>query len=159
LSSSATNRLFQSSLEDALGMIEREQPRLFVRLCGDLGARVIDARVESERVRIARDGDRLTASEVPPTAPVIAGAIWVESDFATIDALLDGETTLLDVVWGDRVRLRGSIDELLGAHDALVTFLCAAVRCPSAPELLKRFRDGVAGRTTAPTSLVESSAA
>jgi len=141
-------------------MIEREQPRLFELLCRDLGARVIDARVESERVRIARDSERLTVAAVPATDPVIAGAIWVESDFATIDALLDGETTLLDVVWCDRVRLRASVDELLGAHDALVTFLRAAVRCPSAPELLKRFRDGVAGRArTAASPLEQFSAA
>jgi hypothetical protein len=142
-------------LEDALAMLEREQPRLFGLLCRDLGARVIDARVEGERVRIARDGERLVVGEVPPTDPVISGAIWVESDFATIDALLDGETTLLDVVLCDRVRLRASVDELLGAHDALVTFLRAAVRCPSAPELLKRFRDGVAVRTRVPASPVE----
>jgi hypothetical protein len=146
LSSSATDKPFQGSLEAALAMIAREQPELYGMLCRKLGRSSIDARVQAERVRIEGTGaDIVVAPISPATAALAPDVISVSSDLGTIDALLDGQTNLLEVVWTDRVVLRGSVDQLLGAHDALMVFLRAAVRCPSAPEVLRGFREQVRG--------------
>jgi hypothetical protein len=130
-------------------MISREQPALYSALCKALGCTRIDARVEAERVRIEGGGNDIHVLAAAPNAVCNVDAIRVASDLTTIDDLLDGRTSLLDVVWNDRVLLRGSLDQLLVAHDALLVFLRAAVRCPSAPELLRRFRRDVRKRARA----------
>lgn len=149
LSSSVTDTPFQTSLEAALAMIAREQPSLYGVLCKELGGICIDVRVERERVRIEGRGDDIHVMTAAPNAACDVSALRVASDLATIDDLLDGRATLLDVVWHDRVLLQGGLDELLRAHDALMVFLRAAVRCPSAPELLRRFRSDVRRRARA----------
>jgi hypothetical protein len=143
LSSSATDQPFQRALEAALGMIAREQRSLYALLCRELGQSSIDTRVEAERVRIEGDGSEIHVITSAPNPVLAPDAIRVESDLRTIDDLLDGRTSLLDVVLQDRVLLFGELDRLLRAHDALIVFLRAAVRCPSAPGLLRRFRADV----------------
>jgi hypothetical protein len=131
-------------------MLEREQPALYARLCRAFGAHRVNVSIGAEHVQIVGDGAALAVlPRLPTSRQDSAGVIWVESELGTIVSVLEAEAALLDVVWDDRVRVFGALDDLLAMHDALGAYLQAAVRCVSAPRLLQSFRERMRGRLEA----------
>jgi len=126
---------FASFLERAMGLIAREKAAVYRRVCQHLA---------EARIRLVVDGDvvapRFDARGFALGEPCEDPEIALESDRATILAVLDGELTLDEAVWGERIALRGALDDLALFLEALVLVVGGAVRCPSFPELLVDYR-------------------
>jgi hypothetical protein len=136
---------FGAFLRESFDVLAREVAWAHAALCATLAPREIALRVGAERVALRFTRDAVLHLPAP-AAPAIACA----TDRDTILAVLDAEATLLSAVLDDRLLLRGTPDHLLAFHDALVLYVHGAVRAPSFPALLRRFRDGAdAGRTAA----------
>ena len=57
--------------------------------------------------------------------------------------VLDAAITLDEAVEGGAVAVRGSLEDVLRAHDTMRAYVHAAVRAPSQPALLSALRAGV----------------
>lgn len=68
----------------------------------------------------------------------------------TILDVLDARLTLEEAVQTNAIQLQGHVDDLTAFHDGLLMYVRGAVRCPSFPPLLERFRH------TSPTSAYET---
>lgn len=108
--------------------------RLILEMLGPL---VVELDVDDE-VFALRGGHQL---EVSNGAADGAGARITTSRAAVLD-VLDAVVGLADAVEADSVRVRGSVDDVLRAHDTLLAYVHAAVRAPSQPGLLAEFRAG-----------------
>jgi hypothetical protein len=58
----------------------------------------------------------------------------------TILNILDARLTLAEAVLSDAIVLKRHVDDLIAFHDGLMTYVRGAVRSPSFPRLLDRFR-------------------
>jgi hypothetical protein len=90
------------------------------------------------------DGDLFTLSagqglEVIDGPSGSAGATIATSRAAILD-VLDARVGLQEAVEAGTVSVRGSLDDVLRAHDTLLAYVHAAVRAPSQPELLNALR-------------------
>jgi hypothetical protein len=93
---------------------------------------------------------------LPSPHSVSPGVIWVVSDLRAVEQALEGRAALRDLVWDDRIRLFGTLDDLLEMHDTLRLYLQAAVRSPSAPRLLRAFRQRVAAGADVETGAADA---
>ncbi len=129
---------FAAFLADSLERMEAEIPHLYRRLARTLGGRRVAVTVDGPRFAIASDGNRVGVVD-----PGDEAGVELQTSGREILSLLEGETTLIASALGDRLRLRGSADELVVFHDALMVYLGAAVRAPGFVELRDRFRSEV----------------
>jgi hypothetical protein len=106
------------------------------RLLTELGSLAVQLDVDGELFCVRRDGWRLAVTE---GARADAG-VRISTSRRTVVDVLDGVLTLGDAVEGGRVGVRGSLDDVLRAHDALLAYVHAAVRAPSVPELVDSLR-------------------
>lgn len=129
---------FQTFLAASMLLLEQEKPSVHAR---------IGAMLRNEAVNVTLDGAalgiRFPAGRFALGPPVEHPLIELASDRRTILDVVDGVLTLEDAVWEERIRLFGSLAALLRFLDALVAYLHGAVRCPSFPWLLDRYRDRV----------------
>lgn len=65
----------------------------------------------------------------------------------TILDVIDARLTLNEAVLADEILLQGSPADLAVYHEGLLTYVRGAVRCPSFPSLLERFRHTTAGNS------------
>lgn len=128
---------FAAFLDSALLALAREAPASYLRLAGLAGAEGVRLAIGEPPV-VVRFGARSHSLE-PAPAPA---AVEVQSDRATILALLDAELTLLAAIESDRLHVRGEADAVLRFEQALGAFLEGAVRAPSLPALLAAYRGG-----------------
>jgi hypothetical protein len=138
LNSSAVEPIFESYVRRSLTILKREQPRMYAELRRAFADSAVDASVSGERVHIYGRGDEILVEKINGDAT--SSSIRATSTLEIIERILEGEQSLLDVVWRDQVHLVGSLERLLVVHAALVLYLQAAVRCPSIPRLLNQFR-------------------
>ncbi len=66
----------------------------------------------------------------------------METTRAVILDLVDARAGLVEAILDDRLGLRGALPELARFHDGLMLYLHGAMRAPSFPGLLRRYRDG-----------------
>lgn len=67
-------------------------------------------------------------------------ALELRTGRGTMLDVIDARLTLNEAVRTDALVLQGDVDDLKLAHEGLLTYVCGAVRCPSFPRLLERFR-------------------
>ncbi|MGV9798300.1 SCP-2 sterol transfer family protein [Mycobacterium sp. NPDC003449] len=103
----------------------------------DLGPLVVALDVDGELFSL-RGGTRLEVADGPAPS---AGARVRASRTAILD-VLDARVSLREAVEGGAVGVRGSLDDVLRAHDTLLAYVHAAVRAPSQPGLLEALRMG-----------------
>lgn len=129
--------MFAPFLGHSMTLLAAEKPRLYARLCDLLRDREAGVVIDGEPVGIAFPGGafRLVAAVTDPF-------IELRSSRATVLAVVDGRLTLEEAVAAEHLWLRGRLENLVLFHDALVLYLHGAVRCPSFPWLLDRYRDG-----------------
>jgi hypothetical protein len=136
---------FGPFLLDSFAVLGREVPWAHAGLRAALAPREILLRVDDEPVPL-----RFTRAAIEPLFAPAAPAIVCATDRRTILRVIDAEASLLSAVMDESLALRGSPDDLLAFHDALVLYLHGAVRAPSFPALLRRFRaSGAAPRRAA----------
>ncbi|MGI9591765.1 MAG: hypothetical protein ACR2P8_10390 [Myxococcota bacterium] len=129
---------FQTFLAASMLLLEQEKPSVYAR---------IGAMLRDEAVNVTLDGAalgiRFPHGRFAVGPPVEHPLIELASDRRAILDVVDGVLTLEDAVWDERIRLFGSLAALLLFLDALVAYLQGAVRCPSFPWLLDRYRDRI----------------
>ncbi len=104
-------------------------------MCRQLAPREVIIRVDGETVALAfRDADAAIVEHAH--APQVE--ICTTRD--TVLSVIDGDASLTEAVFDNRLILRGRLDDLVAFHDALLTYVHGAVRAPSFPHLLHRYR-------------------
>jgi hypothetical protein len=129
-----------SLLRRSLGHLAAEVPESYRRLLAELGPLVVQMEVDGEAFSMRRR----TGIDVTEGGDDAAGARVATSRAAIID-VLDAVVSLSEAVESDRVVVRGSLDDIVRAHDALLAYAHAAVRARSIPGLVTALREGVDG--------------
>ena len=114
-----------------------EVPDSYRLVLETLGPLLVEIDVDSELFSL-RGGRRLEVSE---GAASTAGARITTSRGAILD-LLDARVGLDEAVQVGAVGVRGSLDDILRAHDTLLAYVHAAIRAPSQPALMRALRLG-----------------
>ena len=124
-----------SLLRRSVEHLADEVPDSYRLVLDALGPLVVELDVDGE-VFSLRGGRRL---EVSDGAAGMAGARITTSRAAILD-VLDARVGLGEAVQAGAVGVRGSLVDVLAAHDALLAYVHAAVRAPSQPGLLSALR-------------------
>lgn len=117
--------------------LEDEVPESYRLLINRLGPMVVELDVDGELFSL-RGGHRL---EVADGAEESAHTRIATSRAAILD-VLDAKTALGEAVETGTVSVRGTLDDVQRAHDALLAYVHASVRAPSQPGLLAALRAG-----------------
>lgn len=124
-------------IRTALQVLRAEHPEAFAALKRALGRAEIYLHMNDGETLLLRCGRALqvwSAPERDPCPPAIL------TSRHTILRLLDGELTILEAVYQGDLEVFASPEDLLRLEQALGFYLRGAVRCPSFPGLLERFR-------------------
>ncbi|MDV3126183.1 SCP-2 sterol transfer family protein [Mycobacterium sp. 21AC1] len=124
-----------SLLRRSIEHLEVEVPDSYGRVLTELGHLVVELVVDDELFSL-RGG---TGLRVCDGAAGTAGARITTSRAAILD-VLDAEVGLGEAVEAGTVSVRGSVEDILRAHDTLLAYVHAAVRAPSQPGLLGALR-------------------
>jgi hypothetical protein len=125
-------------LRRSLAHLASEVPSAYRHLLGVLGPLVIELDVDGERFALWA-GPRVEVVDGP--APEAGARIAIPR--TTVIDVLDAKVALSEAVESDRITVRGSLDDVLRAHDTLIAYAHAAVRAPSVPALLAELRAGL----------------
>ena len=135
-----TEGWFKTKVAGALATLRDEYPPLYQRMAERIGERAVQVEVDGEPVTICFDGrDPFGAVDVEP-------AVYCATDSQTIVDLADAKRSVEEAIWDRAIILRGGVEDLLAFHEALQAFLHGAVRSPSFPVHLARFRQEAARR-------------
>ncbi|MDH6198749.1 hypothetical protein M2272_005409 [Mycobacterium frederiksbergense] len=126
-----------SLLRRSVQHLADEVPDSYRLVLEGLGPLVVELDVDGELFSL-RGGRRL---EVSDGAAETAGARIVTSRDAILD-VLDARLGLEEAVQAGVLNVRGSLDDILRAHDTLRAYVHAAIRAPSQPALLAALRAG-----------------
>lgn len=137
-SSSGADWPFADALRTSLALLRRECPTAWRRMCARLGRRALTIRVDGVAVDVA--GHHVHVEVGAPAQPIVE----VETSRAAIVALADGRDDLLDALLAERVVIRGGVADVHALYEGLVDYVRGAIRSPSFPQLLARFRGDAA---------------
>jgi hypothetical protein len=126
-----------SLLRRSIGQLSDEVPASYRVMLDKLGPLVVELEVDDELFTLS-GGHRLEISEGPAA---MAGARIATSRAAILD-VLDARVGLEEAVEVGMVNVRGSLDDILRAHDTLLAYVHAAVRAPAQSGLLSALRIG-----------------
>jgi len=129
-------------------VLATEKPRVHAAMSTMLDGKELEFSIDGACV-VLRFTPEIAVTDAPRAPHIRLG-----SARTAILEVLDG-LTLEKAVDSERVTLRGAVDDLVLFHDALLTYLHGAVRCPSFPRLLDEYRRGKAAAQ--PTLTAESS--
>ncbi len=131
----STRARFRDFLSESLETLAREMPDAYGALCRKLDEREVAIRIGRERVGVVFSKEKAVVRRSSKQA-----AIEVTTSRAAILDLIDANTTMIEAVLGERLGLRGSLGELARFHDGLAFYLHGAMRAPSFPGILRRYR-------------------
>lgn len=138
-SSSARDRSLRALLDESFTVLRQEVPEAHRRMCAELEGDALTIRVDDESVVVTCDGTAMRTQEQ-------GAGERVSAEFRTsrkaILHVLNGQVTLTDAVLADAVAARASLETLVRLNRGLAMYVHGAVRAPSFPELLERFRLG-----------------
>jgi hypothetical protein len=119
----------------SLAVLRRECPTAYLELCSRLAFATVELRIDDEWVRLAflPRAAELRQELADPD-------VRLQTTRTTILEVLDAKLTLDQAVRAGAVLLWGSSRDLARCNDALLDYVRGAVRCPSLPALLDRFR-------------------
>lgn len=126
-----------SLLRQSVQHLADEVPDSYRLVVEKLGPLVVELDVDGELFSLWGGGKL----EVSDGAAEMAGTRVTTSRNAILD-VLDARVGLEEAVEGGAVCVRGSLDDILRAHDTLLAYVHAAVRAPSQPGLLAALRTG-----------------
>ncbi len=126
-----------SLLRQSVEHLADEVPDSYRLVVEKLGPLVVELDVDGELFSLWGGGKL----EVSDGAAEMAGARVTTSRTAIL-GVLDARVGLEEAVEVGAVCVRGSLDDILRAHDTLLAYVHAAVRAPSQPGLLAALRTG-----------------
>jgi hypothetical protein len=126
-------------LGESFAVLADELPAAHARLCAGLAGRAVAIDVDGERFVVAFAAGQARVTSAMEGEDAAAG-VRVATSRAAILAVIDAQRSLAEAVLTDEVRVVGALDRLVEAHQALVTYVHGAVRCPGFLSLLQRFR-------------------
>ena len=132
---SPSNPSFGAFLTQSFATLGREVPDIYARMCRQLSPRSVSLRVDGELTCFEFRQGRAQRVE-----PIEQPVIEVKTEREVILGLVDARHSLEQAILADRLLLRGSPDDLLAFHEALMTYLHGAFRAPSFRKLLLEFR-------------------
>ncbi len=137
---------FRSFLKRSLRLLWEQHPPSYQQMALALAGKRVLIEIDHEAIAL-RFADGTVYTEDPH------GHFDVEArtSKAVILGLVDGQHTLMSTVLEDLFFLRGAMPELLAFHEGLTFYLQGAVRAPSFPGLLRRFRALEPSQTTPTT--------
>ena len=127
---------FGEILRWSLWHMQRESPRAYGVMCRQAPA-ALTIVVDGEPAHVSFSPGRAEVRRAALPAPVYA-----ETTRTAILDRADGRVSLTSAILEERLFLRGDVQALLRCHDAFVAYLNGAVRSPSLPPLLRRYREG-----------------
>ncbi len=133
---------FGDFVREGLAALVEELPWCAARMVTALGRRDVLLTVDGEPVRVRADGARVRVIDAAEFSP----RVTLTTDRVTVLRLADAETSVLDAVLDGSIVLRGDVDDLVAFYEGLQGFLHGAVRSPSFPRLLERYRRWAAPR-------------
>lgn len=125
-------------LDEALAVLRKESPP---------HDRLLRERLDGCTIAFTVDGERMATRGAEMTrepGASDAGAnvdLRVETDAATVLALLDDRITLLEALRSGALKARGDRSAVARAEAAMRVFIHGLVRCPSAPKLLVKLNN------------------
>lgn len=137
---------FGAFVRRGLAALRAELPWAFARMAARLDGRDVLLVVDGERVPVRAAAGDVAVREGAAFAP----RVTLHTDGLTVLRLADAEVTVVDATLDGSLVLSGSVDDLVAFHDGLQAFLHGAVRSPSFPALLDRFRRHVTAREVPP---------
>ncbi len=126
-----------SLLRRSVEHLEEEVPDRYRLLITRLGPMVVELDIDGELFSLRGDGRLRVSDGAAEEAGVRIGA-----SRGTILDLVDATVGLNEAVEAGTVSVRGSLDDVQRAHDALMAYVHAAVRASSHPRLLSELRAG-----------------
>lgn len=130
-------------LRRSVAHLAAEVPESHRHLVAELGPLEVEVTTDADTFTVRADGSRVVVADGPAGAP---GA-RIDTTRAVILDVIDAEVGLAEAVESGGLTVRGSVDDVLRAHDALLAYAHAAVRAPSAPGLLAALRAGAGDRS------------
>lgn len=124
-------------LRQSLGHLAEEVPDSYRLMLDTLGELKVRLDVDGEYVHVV-GGHRFNVYDGPGDD---AGADITTTRAAVLE-VLDAKVGLREAVEAGTVAVRGSLDNVLRAHDTIIAYVHGAVRAPSQPELLVALRAG-----------------
>jgi hypothetical protein len=135
---------FGDFLRESFEALRRERPAIYDEMCRVMQPRMARIEVDGGPVDVQFAGGEariMRANRRPKPA------IEVRASRDTILGMVDARWSLMSAIAEDRLLIHGLIDDLIAFHDGLTVYLHGAVRAPSFPDLLRRFRRrGAVGR-------------
>jgi hypothetical protein len=127
---------FQKFLETSLHLMQRECAPAYQYLCELLAPRQVAIAVDREEVTLAFTAGQALLLPPGDAQPVIR----LQMKRETILDLTDGKFTLQEAILDGVVSVHGDLKELVLFHEGWLAYMRGAIRCPSLPDLLDRFR-------------------
>lgn len=127
-----------SLLRQSVAHLADEVPDSYRLVLHTLGPLVVDFNVDGECFSL-RGGPRLEVTSGRDTG---ADTCVVTTRTSILD-ILDAAISLDRAVESGAVQVRGTLDDIMRAHDTMRAYVHAAVRAPSHPALLSGLRAGV----------------
>lgn len=126
-------------LAESFAMLRDELPAAYERMCSRLSERAMEIRVDDERflVQIGAGGARVRALGAEEDARKDAS---ITTSTRAIQDVIEARRSLVEAVLTDEVQAVAPLDSLVEVLSGLTVYVHGAVRCPSFPRLLERFR-------------------
>jgi len=140
--SASTETSFAAFLRESFDVLRAEMPDLHALMCQRLAPSRVELRVGDELVGLAFSENDVVFRLGAPRANARSADIEVRTTRQTILELVDAETTMLDSVTAETLFFGGALGELARFYDGLMIYLHGAMRAPSFPNILRRFRHG-----------------
>lgn len=119
----------------SLETLRREYSPAYFLMCGLLAPRELSLHFDEEVVSLKFSPSQAALLTKPEAAAV---RLWTTRQ--TIIEIIDAQQSLHEAVESNAITLIGPVDDLASFHEGLLVYIRGAVRCPSFPPLLDRFR-------------------
>ena len=127
---------FQSFLEASLERMQRECTPAYNTICQVMAPRQVAVQVDEEALALAFTHEHAVTLPLANADPVIR----LQLSRSTILDLVDGKFTLQEAILDGLVNVHGDLKDLVLFHEGWLAYMRGAIRCPSFPALLDRYR-------------------
>ncbi len=121
-------------IQRSLALLRRDNPGGYDEMMRAAGTLAVSIRVGSETCGV-EFADRVSVSEREVEHPDVE----IKTDRPAVAAVMAGEMSLPDALDTDHLRVRGSMDAVVRAHDGLLAFVAAAVHSPPQQQFERSF--------------------
>ena len=125
-------------LLESLERMREELPEGYRRVCKILSGQIVHLYIDKEPIWVS-----FSTGAVVSTQQTDETTATVQTSRQTILDVLDGKESLVSAIQSHQLDVRTDIAVMAILHDGLLAYVHGAVRCPSFPAILERFRRSV----------------